>query len=78
MLLFSAVSFIKPCEIDLGEKASISRVRKIKTTAGNINKFRWNLDSSRKSKKGKKRKKGTVSRLGSQMAKFQNCFSGIL
>ena len=57
LLLFSAVSFIKPCEIELGEKASILRVRQIKTTAGNINKFRWNLDSSRKSKKGKKKKK---------------------
>ena len=79
MLLFSAVSFIKPCEIELGEKASILRVRQIKTTAGNINKFRWNLDSRRKSKKGKKkRKKETVFRVGSQMAKFQNCLSGIL
>ena len=56
-LLFSAVSFIKSCEIELGEKASILRVRQIKTTAGNINKFRWNLDSRRKSKKGIKKEK---------------------
>ena len=79
MLLFSAVSFIKSCEIELGEKASILRVRQIKITAGNINKFRWDLDSRRRSKKGiKKEKKETVSRLGSQLAKFQNCLSGIL
>ena len=57
MLLFSAVSFIKSCEIELGEKASILRVRQIKITAGNINKFRWDLDSRRKSKKGIKKEK---------------------
>ena len=29
----------------------------MKTTAGNINKFRRNLDSKKKSKRGKKKKK---------------------
>ena len=46
LLLLLAVSFIKPCEIVLGEKLKLlyNNVRQIKNTAGNIKKYRLNLD----------------------------------
>ena len=43
--------------IVFGKKLLFNNVRQIKTTAGNINKFRRNLDSKKKSKRGKKKKK---------------------
>ena len=42
--------------IVFGKKLLFNNVRQIKTTAGNINKFRQNLDSKKKSKRGKKKK----------------------
>ena len=43
--------------IVFGKKLLFNNVRQIKTTAGNINKFRRNLDSKKKSKRGKKKKR---------------------
>ena len=67
--------------IVFGKKLLFNNVRQIKTTAGNINKFRRNLDSKKKSKRGKKKKKRKkkqslylVARWANSKTSFQEYF----